>query len=451
MARCGKDGKWARIGAAAVKIKNPAVGGVHFIKIASARLNPSQLPRLCDLHLDAKSDRGYHRLANNLGETEMAIFARSITGLLILVAWSLFAVAADKGDDEKSPEYWVHQLSSDDPQIRKAADNALIGDYAQLFEPPLIDDGDELAAREKITTQLKPQVPALIKLLDGKHDDSRVTAAILLAVIGADASAAEPVLLRIIRSKGTSGGLQAATFTALLNVTPRTRPVLPTLLELADPHLVAGGEDNEEARRTAEHEEKAAGIAGTAVALELAHSGRAAIEVPSLVRLTSNKYRRGIRLTVIYALSQLEAEVSEAVPALRKLLAGEDIRIRSAAGWALLLIEGSPDGLPAVLKEMQLDETRAAEFQKSISEYFNERAVLLKLPPDEAELRQLLRQAASRNPFYQRQAIRYLGELGPNAKEAVPVLLTAAKSEDGFTRATARAALKRIDPATSAP
>ncbi len=419
--------------------------------IAGRAEYPSQWPRVLDLHLDVKSDRGYHRLANNPGATEMPLFARSIAGLVILVGCSLNVVAADKGDDEKSPEYWVHQLSSDDPQIRKAADGALLADYEQFFEPSLFDDGDELAAREKLVTELKPQVPALIKLLDGKYDDSRVTAALLLAVIGADASAAEPVLLRIIRSKGTSGGLQSATVTALLNVTPRTRPVLPTLLELADPHLVAGGEDNEEARRTAEHEEKTAGIAGTAVALELAHSGRAAIEVPSLVRLTSNKYRRGIRLTVIYAFSQLEAEVSEAVPALRKLLADEDIRIRSAAGWALLLVEGSPDGLPAVVKEMQLDETRAAEFQKSISEYFNERAGLINLPPDESDLRQLLRQATSRNPFYQRQAIRHLGEIGPNAKEAVPVLLTAAKSEDGFTRATARAALKRIDPATFAP
>jgi hypothetical protein len=53
-------------------------------------------------------------------------------------------------------------------------------------------------------------LPALTKLLDCKYDDSRATAAYLLAVLGTDASAVEPALLKFIRSKETSGNLQSA-------------------------------------------------------------------------------------------------------------------------------------------------------------------------------------------------------------------------------------------------
>jgi HEAT repeat protein len=383
----------------------------------------------------------------------MIAFVRPLAAVIVLVTCSSFALAADEGDNEvKPPAYWVERLASDDPEIRNAAHRALLRTYDEIFESPLFDDDDELAEREAFRAALKPLAKQLVKLLDGKHDDSRVSAAYLLAVIGPDAAEAEPLLLKFIRSKDTSGGLQMAAITALLHVTPRNRAVLPTLLEVGGSALEKRPEAErpDAIRRDEEHEEASAGISATAVALMLVQSGRTAIEIPTLLGLTTDRYRRGIRLTVIYALAELGGEAIAAVPQLRKLLRDEDRRIRSAAGWALLRIEESPAGLPDVLKAMELDEKERAEFQKSVSEFFKERELVVGSLRDDDEIREyipmLLRQLGNGNAFYQRQAIRYLGEVGPAAKPAVLALLKAAGSDDKFTRDTAIAALKRIDP-----
>jgi hypothetical protein len=85
-------------------------------------------------------------LQNSPGDTDMALFARLIAGSIVFTACTLFAIAADKGQHERSTGYWVERLSSDDPQNRKAAGEALLTDYEQFFEPPLFDNDDEFAA-----------------------------------------------------------------------------------------------------------------------------------------------------------------------------------------------------------------------------------------------------------------------------------------------------------------
>ena len=150
---------------------------------------------------------------------------------------------------------------------------------------------------------------------------------------------------------------------------------------------------------------------------------------------------------MIYALAELGTEAVAATPALRKLLRDEDRRIRSAAGWAVLLIQESPGELPDVLKAMQLNEKEQSEFGDSVSKFFEEKEQGIKDTDVIREMMPLLLQRlADSNAFYQRQAIRYLGKMGPAAKPAVPALVKAAKSDDKFTRDTAIAALRRIDP-----
>lgn len=131
----------------------------------------------------------------------MITFPRSLPALIVLVTSSSFALAADEaGNEDQPPAYWVERLASDDPETRKAAHRALLANYDGIFEPPPFDDADELVQREAFRAALKPLAKQLVKLLDGKHDDSRASAAYLLAVIGPDAAEAEPVLLKFIRS-----------------------------------------------------------------------------------------------------------------------------------------------------------------------------------------------------------------------------------------------------------
>jgi HEAT repeat protein len=362
--------------------------------------------------------------------------------------------AADEVSANRTPlKDLVERLASDDMPARKAAADALLANYDGTFEPPQFDDENELAKQLQIRAELKPLFPQLQRLLESKHDDCRETAAYLMAVLGPDAKDAEPALLKTIRSTEASGGIRMAAFTALLHVTPRDRALGPTLLEVYNAHGDGDVETEKEAKRRAEHEEVTAGIGATAIALMLAQSGRAAIEVPTLVEMTAGKYRRGIRLTFIYALAELGSECRAAVPELRKLLFDDDRRIRSAAGWAVLCIDGDSAKLPDVLKAMSLDEKEDADFQESVSRFFKEKADIMKSLRDEPEemMPQLLRQVNYNNPFYQRQAIRLLGEIGPEAKVAIPVLVVAARSDDKFTRDTATAALKQIDPSALPP
>jgi HEAT repeat protein len=342
-------------------------------------------------------------------------YARSIFVSTLLSVCVSTALAEDKaGNEERPVRYWIERLDSDDAVTRKAATEALLANYDGIFEPPLFRDKDEVAAQERFRTELKLHTASLRKLLDCQHDESRETAAYLLAVIGPDAKDAEPALLTLIRSRTTTGSLKEAAITALLHVVPSNRPVGPTLLavfnenarEAADKQLDAA--EANAAQDDNDHEEACAGISATTIALMLAHSGRTATEVPTLVELITDKYRRGIRLTIMYALSEMESDCKAALPALRKLLSDDDRRIRSAAGWALLRIEGSLAELPAVLKAIRLDEKEEAEFQESISHLFQERNGWLRGEIDEM-MPHLLLQVAFNNPFYQRQAIRFLG------------------------------------------
>jgi HEAT repeat protein len=359
--------------------------------------------------------------------------------------------AAEDGPAGRKPlKDLVASLAGDDAAARKSAATALMAaaDFDSIFEPPLsAHDAEKAAQHKQFRAELKPLVPALQTVLESGYEESCDTAAYVLAVLGTDARETEPALLKLVRSKDASVGVRMAAATALLHVTPRSRAVLPTLLEIYDAQGDSESETEEDPKRRAEYEEASAGIGATAVALTLANSGRAAIEAPSLVQLAAPKYRRGIRLTAMYALAELEGEVKAALPALRKLLADDDRRIRSAAGWTLLRVEGDAAHLPAVLKAMRLGEEAAAEFQESVAHYFDEKGKLVKsLRDDPQAIAELARQIDFDNPFYQRQAIRALGEIGPQAKSAIPDLITAMASSDKFTRDEARAALKKIDP-----
>ena len=374
---------------------------------------------------------------------------RTFAALNLIAACLSATLAADEVPTSEAPlKGPVERLASDDAAVRKAATASLLANYDRIFAPPQFDYENELAKQIQFRAELKPLASQLQNLLESKHDDCRETAALMLAVLGPEAKDAEPALLTIVRSREASGGVRMAAVTALLHVTPRSRAILPTLLDVYHAQTDKAVEKANLAPDVVDHEEAAAGISGTGIALMLAQSGRAAIEVPTLIELTQSKYRRGIRLSFICALAELGSECRAAVPALRKLLSDDDRRIRSAAGWAVLRIDGNPAKLPDVLKAMNLDEKEAAEFQESISRFFNEMADMLKWLRDEKGemMPQLLRQLNYPNPFYQRQAIRMLGEIGPEARVAIPALLVAARSDDEFTSETAIVALKKIDP-----
>ena len=282
-------------------------------------------------------------------------------------------------------------------------------------------------------------------LLGGEYEDSRATAAGLLGVVGTDASVADPALLKIIRSKQTSGNMRMMAVVAWLHFMPPDKPVGPLLLD-AFKSLDLAKEDEDAGDNTAGAE-----ISAVYIALVLISSGRTIIEVPTLAELTNSKYRRGYRATAIIVLAELGSDATAAIPELRKLLTDEDSLIRQAAGQAIIHIAGNATELPAILKAMNLDEKERVEFEQSISEFFEEQQRTRKTLRDSGSeiLEFVIRQLRFGQPFFQRQAIHFLKEIGPAATVAIPELLAATKSDDKATREAAISALKRVDISVS--
>ena len=379
---------------------------------------------------------------------------RSPIGFVVLCVTCLSAAfaAEDKGEVKKPLSYWIERLASDQDETRAAANEALqaYGDW--LSEPPnFFPAGNPWAERDQIRDELRPQLAVLKALLNGKDDDCRGTAAMLLGVIGTDARSSTPALLKILRSKETketSATLMMTAVVALLHVTPPDTPVGPELLEA---YFAAGGRkarveglklDNDDGLDV-----RGSGIFAVYVVLVLASSDRTMIEVPTLVELAGPRFPRSYRATAISALAELEGDANAAIPGLRKLLADKDRQIGQGAGLALLHINGNLQELPAVVAALQLDENDRAKFEKSISES------LETIEHDRKQMQNMgaemvpsaVAQLKYGNRFFQRQAIRALAEIGPAANGAIPELTAAAKSHDPATQDAAVAALKKIE------
>jgi HEAT repeat protein len=377
-------------------------------------------------------------------------------GIAILaVACRSTAFAADVEDKPVMPlSEWIERLASDEQETRQAANEALGIYETWLYDlPDFLGDGNPWAERDRIRSELKQHVSTLTKLLNGKHEESRQTAAGLLGLLGSDASSASKALLDVIRSKETSDELRMSTFVALLHVMPADEPVGPLLLEVYP--VARQGKDGNKGDKNSDDEDfddvRGSGIAAVYYCRLLISSGRTMIEVPTLVELAGPRYPRLIRGIAITVLAELASDSRAAIPGLRKLLADEDLLLRKAVGAALLCIEGDPRQLDTVAEELNLSDEDRLEFKKSMSEMFEEierlRKSMAAIAAEDAEavVPVIIQQLKYGPPFSQRQAIRVLSEIGSPAKAAIPELTAATTNPEEATREAAKAALKQID------
>lgn len=369
---------------------------------------------------------------------------RFFTIFVVLLFSLAAAFAADEKRVEKPLGQWIADLGSDNEQTRKAASQEL-GSYEHVFEVPGRDeDWDEI---DRVRVEVKPHLQALQALLKSPYDDSRITAILLLAAIGQEASVANPVLLDILQSKEADEGVRQMAATALLFTTPPEQPVGPVLLkEIRSSTKRQDQEEDDPVGGAA-----GAGIAAVGVTLMLVTSGRTGTELPTLIELTRPEFSLGIRLTMIATLAELDAEAKPALPALRELLADEDRTVRVSAGSALLHIKGSLEEFPDIAKRLELDDKENRQLREGLLQAERQRHDMRKwLRENAAELvPQLMRQMKRNNPTLQRQAIRMLGEIGPAAKSAIPDLVAASKSDVAATREAALEALQEIDTSSS--
>src|SRR5262245_2918063 len=175
--------------------------------------------------------------------------------------------------------------------------------------------------------------------------------------------------------------------------------------------------------------------------------------VPKLATLMLEDPDQAVRSEAALALSKMDPASKEAVPQLAKALESEDPLVRMNAARALFRLKhDARPAVPAMLKAMADDEnqTNAGIFTTTVYEL-----VVLALGRATAgtdEAVPVLTDALKKAPRLQSRlaAIRALGEVGPAAKSAVPLLKPLLDDKDRNIKEAADEALRRIEPAEQA-
>ncbi len=149
------------------------------------------------------------------------------------------------------------------------------------------------------------------------------------------------------------------------------------------------------------------------------------------------------REKVAEAIGKIGTEAKAAVPALLEAMKSSEWGLRGCAAEAIGRILPAPHEVVPVL-ELALEDNedfvrmKAAEALWRVSQK-GEKAIPV--------LIELLREEISRDRHvYRTDIVEILGQIGPQAKAAVPLLLKEAHADDQDTRKTAKNALKKIDP-----
>ncbi|HEY4261009.1 MAG TPA: HEAT repeat domain-containing protein [Schlesneria sp.] len=381
--------------------------------------------------------------------------AKMLTVLLLFVSFASHATAAEELSAKKSVAEWIDDLASGDQAVRSAASEELDRYYDYLVYPLQYQpEVDVLATRDQLVSQVKSRSAVLNEILRGKHEESVITAAHLLALLGTDAAPAERMLVEIVQSSTRSTNLRFAAALALLHIMPMDKPALPLLVE-AFRKAPLGDYDERDNDSVL-----GAGVSSVFVILCLIQSGRTIVETPSLAELATDKYPKLYRAIALCTLCEFGEDAKAAIPTLRKLLADEDPALRQGAAGALLCAQGNLEELPEILKALQLSDKERAEFVQTVSAKLDDSRIveifhtergsentdddLFRRVRDDHYIPALIWELRNGKPFQQRQAIRRLAKMGSVAQPAIPELRSAAAKGEKTTQELAEAAIETI-------
>jgi HEAT repeat protein len=328
--------------------------------------------------------------------------------------WGAAPPAAPSSDE---PTYngqrlsqWVKCALDDDAISRSYARLALTTlsgwEVAGKALPPLIEALKDKDRRKRdyaaqalyifgIGPKAEAEVASLIKALADKDPWVRYRATRDLQHYYPAAKAAIPALTKALKDSDRDVRQRAAI--TLGRFGPDGKVAVPALIQVL--------KDKSRASLHSDYVEAAAALGAIGPAAKAA--------VPVLARTLKDEYRT-VRLVAAHALGQIGPEAKAALPDLRKALRDEEEIVHPLAAWAIWRVGGSvKEALPAMVKVLEV--------------WHKDRP----------------------GPLYNwgaRLVIRGLAEMGPPAKEAVPILLPLSKDKDEGIRWWARQALKKIAP-----
>ncbi len=369
----------------------------------------------------------------------------------------------------KPLRYWVDRLNDSNAEVRERAVSFLHNELTEFspghWEASYVDPKGR-TRRATFRQESKPLIPELLKALRNKDESVVSVAAEVLMVLGPEAQAALPDLERIVHNESSTAFTRMMMFHVLLFVMPEDRPVGPIMLKALnslpwetyeDLLNEFGGVSSDDKDQQFEDAQK---LRGTMVALSIPvyvgpmiSSGHTKIEVPYLVKIASGDYPATVRAMAVGILGALQLDAKSAVPALRTLLKDEDRFVRTWAVDALLRIEREPKLIPELIEALELKGKKREEAEKGMREWLKqqeqERESWRELFSDGDDLTEFVQMMKHGSGFLRRQAIQYLGLIGPGAKSAVPELRKALHDSDEDTRQMAAEAIKQIE--TTAP
>ena len=171
--------------------------------------------------------------------------------------------------------------------------------------------------------------------------------------------------------------------------------------------------------------------------------------VPALATILTDDSDAEARHQAALALAKMAPASGAAVPALARALSDEQPVVRMNAALALMRLrtEARP-AIPALIEAMgdKANDTNLKQFHCTIQEMAA--LALGRASTGSSEGVPALTAAlkAARTPEMRRSVARALGEVGPPARPAVPLLRALLKEDDSDVRAAATEALEKIGP-----
>jgi HEAT repeat protein len=352
----------------------------------------------------------------------------------------------------RTVQEWTRSLRNGSPEDRQRA-AWILGRYAPETDAALSalgtalrdpDDGVRQAALwsiEQFGTRAAKLTPALIERLKNGFPDARGNVAAAIGGIGPQARAAEPALIE--RLKDSDGIVRCNSALALGRIGAGA-PGIAALAEALHDHD---------------------GLVQVQAALALWQLGRKPPEIALLTSLLGDPDALTASLAAS-ALRQMGPEARAAVPALRQALASGHGMVSLGAAEALWRINQDSSAIPALTKMLSEDSAarEAASALDRIGPMARQSLPSLRLALRSKDrclrataakaiwsieksplaLEELVRGLDGNDPSSRSLSALYLGEIGSDARVAIPTLEKTLHDSDGLVRARTWQALRKI-------
>jgi len=393
---------------------------------ALAQIGPKALPALLDILQKNKPEESKWvlRILHSFGPPAVPVLGEALKSNSPEVRVSAANALAEMGHEADAAAKPLFVLIKDSsPAVQAAAFGALVAVHADsgrlkpLLQEALGDKSPEVrraaaAGMAALGGAAALGVDGLVDLLSDDNPAGRIAAVGALGQLGDKAAPAVKALV----SRLDDPVLQSSIIDALGHIGPAAAPAVPRLVE-----MTKSKKDDQR----------------TSILPVLTGIGPGAKEALPMIYEAVRDSAPDVRASAATALAAVETDNDKAIAVLAPLVRNtESGKVRRVAAHALAKYGPAASAAVPGLITMLEKETERGEAMRAL------KAIGVKNVPD------LLTMLSVSDPRVKTFACESLGSLGPDAKDAAPKLREIA-AQDGALRASANAALKKIDP--SAP